>query len=61
MGPGHDRRFYCSVQIETPTGIVLARGEPKSRVKEAETAAAVQMLDAARSNDSGDSHPMNLG
>ncbi|KAG9447621.1 hypothetical protein H6P81_013749 [Aristolochia fimbriata] len=40
-GPAHDRRYFCSVQVETEDGrIKIANGEGKTRVKEAESSAA---------------------
>lgn len=44
IGPAHDRRFICSVQIEIPEAVLFVTGDEKSRVKEAENSAASLML-----------------
>ncbi|OVA09762.1 Ribonuclease III domain [Macleaya cordata] len=44
VGPAHERRFVCSVQIETVSGTFLTSGDIKSKVKDAENSAASMML-----------------
>lgn len=43
-GPAHAKRFICSVQVETSGNTFVTLGDPKSRVKDAENAAACKML-----------------
>ncbi|KAG1330520.1 putative Endoribonuclease Dicer [Cocos nucifera] len=43
-GPAHDKRFICSVQVETSDDTFMTLSDPKSRVKDAENAAACKML-----------------
>ncbi|XP_008775637.3 ribonuclease 3-like protein 2 [Phoenix dactylifera] len=43
-GPPHDKRFVCSVQVETSDNTFITLSDPKSRVKDAENAAACKML-----------------
>ncbi|KAL3508459.1 hypothetical protein ACH5RR_027860 [Cinchona calisaya] len=44
IGPAHERRFICSVQIETVEAVFFVMGDEKSRVKDAENSAASVML-----------------
>lgn len=44
FGPAHEKRFTCSVQIETASGAYAVSGNDKPRVKEAENSAASMML-----------------
>ena len=44
-GPAHDRKFVCSVQVETQNGTFVTIGDPMSRVKDAENSAAQKMLE----------------
>ncbi|KAG6487135.1 ribonuclease 3-like protein 2 [Zingiber officinale] len=43
-GPGHGKRFTCSVQVEAMDNTLIALGDPKPRVKDAENSAAFKML-----------------
>jgi dsRNA-specific ribonuclease len=44
-GPAHERRFVCSVQVETKNGTFVTIGDPMSRVKDAENSAAQKMME----------------
>ncbi|KAH0719695.1 hypothetical protein KY290_004611 [Solanum tuberosum] len=44
IGPAHDRRFICSVQIRIAEGMLFVMGDEKSRVKKAENSAALTMI-----------------
>ncbi|OEL16544.1 Ribonuclease 3-like protein 2 [Dichanthelium oligosanthes] len=44
-GPAHERKFVCSVQVETKNGTFVTIGDPMSRVKDAENSAAQKMLE----------------
>ncbi|KAL3503544.1 hypothetical protein ACH5RR_037993 [Cinchona calisaya] len=44
IGPSHERRFVCSVQIEIADAVLFVMGNEKSRVKDAENSAASLML-----------------
>ncbi|OIT28124.1 PREDICTED: ribonuclease 3-like protein 2 [Nicotiana attenuata] len=44
IGPAHDRRFICSVQVPIAEGLLFVKGEEKSRVKDAENSAASAMI-----------------
>ncbi|PHT35394.1 hypothetical protein CQW23_23094 [Capsicum baccatum] len=44
IGPAHDRRFICSVQIVIAEGMLFLMGDEKSRVKDAENSAALAMI-----------------
>ncbi|XP_062181095.1 ribonuclease 3-like protein 2 [Phragmites australis] len=44
-GPAHERKFVCSVQVETQRGTFVTIGDPISRVKDAENSAAQKMLE----------------
>ncbi|KAL6865300.1 hypothetical protein ACP4OV_016451 [Aristida adscensionis] len=44
-GPAHERKFVCSVQVDTPNGTFLTLGDPIPRVKDAENSAAQKMLE----------------
>ncbi|KAK7844587.1 ribonuclease 3-like protein 2, partial [Quercus suber] len=45
-GPSNDKKYVCSVQIETEDGGLFMAGEEKSRVKEAENSAASCLIRA---------------
>ncbi|KAM4092293.1 hypothetical protein ACB094_06G028100 [Castanea mollissima] len=45
-GPSNDKKYVCSVQIETLDGGLSMQGEEKSRVKEAENSAASCLIRA---------------
>ncbi|KAL4618845.1 hypothetical protein ACB092_06G039500 [Castanea dentata] len=45
-GPSNDKKYVCSVQIETVDGGLSMQGEEKSRVKEAENSAASCLIRA---------------
>ncbi|PHU22484.1 Ribonuclease 3-like protein 2 [Capsicum chinense] len=44
VGPAHDKRFICSVQVAVAVGVLRVMGEEKSRVKDAENSAASAMF-----------------
>nr|XP_015637411.1 ribonuclease 3-like protein 2 isoform X2 [Oryza sativa Japonica Group] len=44
-GPAHERKFVCSVQVETAKGNFVTIGDPMSRVKDSENSAAQKMLE----------------
>lgn len=44
VGPSHDRRFICSVQVAVAKGVAFVTGEEKTRVKDAENSAASAMI-----------------
>ncbi|KAF8414129.1 hypothetical protein HHK36_002128 [Tetracentron sinense] len=44
VGPAHNKRFLCSVQIETIDGVFVTSGDAKPRVKDAENSAASMMI-----------------
>ncbi|CAL4899862.1 unnamed protein product [Urochloa decumbens] len=44
-GPANERKFVCSVQVETQNGTFVAIGDPMSRVKDAENSAAQKMVE----------------
>ncbi|XP_004251917.1 ribonuclease 3-like protein 2 [Solanum lycopersicum] len=44
VGPSHDRRFICSVQVAVAKGVVFVMGDEKTRVKDAENSAASAMI-----------------
>lgn len=44
VGPAHDKRFICSVEVAVVEGVLRALGEEKSRVKDAENSAASAMV-----------------
>ncbi|KAJ8639035.1 hypothetical protein MRB53_015729 [Persea americana] len=44
LGPGHDKQFMCSVQVDTLAGIFESTGDSKSKVKDSENSAAFVML-----------------
>ncbi|KAK4275875.1 hypothetical protein QN277_018889 [Acacia crassicarpa] len=50
-GPPHNKKFICSVRIETEGGIICMVGEDKSRRKEAENSAASLMIRASQIAD----------
>ncbi|CAK9181376.1 unnamed protein product [Ilex paraguariensis] len=43
-GPSHEKRFVCSVQIETTEEVLFVKGDEKWRIKDAENSAASMML-----------------
>ncbi|KAF5949439.1 hypothetical protein HYC85_011432 [Camellia sinensis] len=43
-GPSHERKFLCSVQVETVERILFAEGDEKSKVKDAENSAASSLI-----------------
>lgn len=43
-GPAHDTKFLCSVKVSFNSETLLAYGDPKSRLKEAENSAAYKFL-----------------
>ncbi|PSR95590.1 Ribonuclease 3-like protein [Actinidia chinensis var. chinensis] len=43
-GPSHERKYTCSVQIETVDNVLFVSGEEKSRVRDAENSAAFLMI-----------------
>lgn len=51
MGPAHDKKFICSVQIATIDGVFYIKGEEKTRVKEAESSAASLMIRALQESN----------
>lgn len=46
MGPAHDRKYVCSVQILTPEGTLFMMGDEKTKLKDAENSAASLMIRA---------------
>lgn len=44
QGPDHEKKFICSVQVETSDNAFVTIGYPMSRVKDAENSAASKML-----------------
>ncbi|KAJ4949997.1 hypothetical protein NE237_026829 [Protea cynaroides] len=50
IGPPHDRKYICSVQIITVEGTYFTTGDERSRVKDAENSAASMMLHGLRHN-----------
>ncbi|CAN6342541.1 unnamed protein product [Urochloa humidicola] len=44
-GTANERKFLCSVQVETQSGTFVAIGHPMSRVKDAENSAAQKMVE----------------
>ncbi|KAH8494068.1 hypothetical protein H0E87_020726 [Populus deltoides] len=51
MGPPHEKKFVCSVQIATVDGILYATGDERTRVKDAENSAASSMIRALQDTD----------
>lgn len=45
IGPAHERRYVCSVQIKLGKDVLFVTGDEKSRLKDAESSAALMMLD----------------
>ncbi|KAL7217907.1 hypothetical protein ACSBR2_011187 [Camellia fascicularis] len=43
-GPSHERKFLCSVQVETVVCVLFAEGDEKSKVKDAENSAASSLI-----------------
>ncbi|CAL5392107.1 unnamed protein product [Camellia sinensis] len=43
-GPSHERKFLCSVQVETVKRMLFAEGDEKSKVKDAENSAASSLI-----------------
>lgn len=48
FGRAHEKRFVCSVEVEVADRILVVSGKEKSRVREAEHAAAYLMIHALR-------------
>lgn len=51
MGPPHEKKFVCSVQIATVDGILYVMGDERTRVKDAENSAASSMIRALQDTD----------
>ncbi|KAI8557554.1 hypothetical protein RHMOL_Rhmol04G0019700 [Rhododendron molle] len=47
-GPFHEKRYVCSVKIETKDQVLHVKGDEKSRVKDAENSAASWMIQGLR-------------
>ncbi|KAL7249231.1 hypothetical protein ACSBR1_011395 [Camellia fascicularis] len=43
-GPSHERKFLCSVQVETVKCVLFAEGDERSKVKDAENSAALSLI-----------------
>ncbi|CAI9088374.1 OLC1v1022683C1 [Oldenlandia corymbosa var. corymbosa] len=43
-GPAHDKRYICSVRVETATTQLSAKGEERSRIRDAENSAATTII-----------------
>ena len=43
-GPSHERKFLCSVQVETVERMLFTEGDEKSKVKDAENSAASSLI-----------------
>lgn len=43
-GPFHEKRYVCSVEINTVDKVLHVKGDEKSRVKDAENSAASWMI-----------------
>ncbi|XP_072965109.1 ribonuclease 3-like protein 2 [Typha angustifolia] len=44
QGPNHAKKFICSVSVETSVGTIIVFGDMKSKVKDAQNAAAFKMF-----------------
>lgn len=51
IGPPHEKKFVCSVQIPTVDGVLYIKGDEKARVRDAENSAASSMLHALQDSD----------
>ncbi|KAJ6728323.1 RIBONUCLEASE 3-LIKE PROTEIN 2-RELATED [Salix koriyanagi] len=51
MGPPHEKKFVCAVQISTADGILYVRGDERMRVKDGENSAASSMIRALQDTD----------
>lgn len=51
MGPPHEKKFVCSVQIATVDGILYVTGDERTRVKDGENSAASSMIRALQDTD----------
>lgn len=51
VGPAHEKKFLCSVQIDTLDGMLVILGDTKSRVKDAENSAACFMIHSLNESD----------
>ncbi|KAG6755074.1 hypothetical protein POTOM_040888 [Populus tomentosa] len=51
MGPPHEKKFVCSVQIATVDGILYVTGDERTRVKDAENSAASSLIRALQDTD----------
>lgn len=47
-GPFHEKRYVCSVEINTVDKVLHVKGDEKSRVKDAENSAASWMIRGLR-------------
>ena len=56
LGPAHDKRFMCSVQVDTLAGVFVSSGDSKSRVKDSENSAAFVMLNFLQEMKHGSSY-----
>ncbi|CAK7324588.1 unnamed protein product [Dovyalis caffra] len=51
MGPPHEKKFVCSVQIATLDGVLYMKGDERTRVKDAENSAASLMIRALQDTE----------
>ncbi|KAJ6333238.1 hypothetical protein OIU77_009158 [Salix suchowensis] len=51
MGPPHEKKFVCAVQISTADGILYVSGDERMRVKDGENSAASSMIRALQDTD----------
>ncbi|KAF2314158.1 hypothetical protein GH714_023795 [Hevea brasiliensis] len=51
MGPAHEKKFICSVQIATVDGVLYMMGDEKTRIKDAEGSAASLMIQALQESN----------
>lgn len=51
MGPPHEKKFVCSVQIATVDGILYVTGDERTRVRDGENSAASSMIRALQDTD----------
>lgn len=51
FGHAHEKRFICSVEVEVADCILIVSGKEKSRVREAENAAAYLMIHELRNTN----------
>ncbi|XP_043691484.1 ribonuclease 3-like protein 2 [Telopea speciosissima] len=50
-GPSHDRKFICSVKVDTVDGTYISTGDIRSRIKDAENSAASVFLHSLKDNE----------